>query len=251
MPLNPIQGTSLGTRKQSMKYELVPATHGLLRIKALKDIEGTSVKAGDIGGFVSATRNLSQLGSCWIYDDASATGDAIVTHGASMHGKARVSGSALLQSSARMYDESVALGWAFIGGNATLSGHALARGASVVTGDSSVSGNSIVDGAAVFGNARVSDCSFFPGCSVGDGAVINRTEDVFVAYPVGSESGVLTVYKTASGLSVTRGCYNNTVEAFLLRSASVHDADTMEEYELLIEVAKRRILKQYPKYRLV
>ena len=56
------------------KYELVPdqqiimAGTTLYRIRALKDFG--NVKAGSLGGFVASERNLSQLGDCWVADDA-------------------------------------------------------------------------------------------------------------------------------------------------------------------------------------
>ena len=37
-------------------------------IIALKDF--SDVKAGDVGGFVESEDNLSQVGDCWIYDNA-------------------------------------------------------------------------------------------------------------------------------------------------------------------------------------
>ena len=51
------------------KYELIPSDkEGLYRIKALRDFN--DVKKGDIGGYVESEKNLSQLGDCWIYDNA-------------------------------------------------------------------------------------------------------------------------------------------------------------------------------------
>ncbi|HDL5009609.1 TPA: hypothetical protein PXA24_002411 [Mannheimia haemolytica] len=57
-----------------------------------------------------------------------------------------------------------------------------------------------------------------------------------------TENGTLTVYNGKDGLLVTRGCFTGTVEEFLAKSAEVHDEKTKREYQLLIEVAKSRIL---------
>lgn len=66
-----------------MKYELTDETievygRTLHRIKALKDI-GTSVKKGNLGGFVESERNLSQEGNCWVYGSAMVCGSAEIT----------------------------------------------------------------------------------------------------------------------------------------------------------------------------
>ena len=55
------------------KYEITAIAHPqyswLHRIRALRDVR-EDVRAGDLGGFVQSEENLSQEGSCWIYDNA-------------------------------------------------------------------------------------------------------------------------------------------------------------------------------------
>src|ERR1043166_2207045 len=76
------------------KYELVPdqqvimARTTLHRIRALKDFG--NVKAGSLGGFVASERNLSQLGDCWVGDDAMVYDDAVVSGDAQIFGCGRV-----------------------------------------------------------------------------------------------------------------------------------------------------------------
>ena len=60
---------------------------------------------------------------------------------------------------------------------------------------------------------------------------------------VGTEQGTLTVYKSKDGsLLATRGCFSGTVDEFLAKSAKVHNERIKREYQLLIEVAKSRLL---------
>ena len=92
--------------------------------------------------------------------------------------------------------------------------------------DQSLSGN-----AWVSGDARVRSH-----------AVISERKMIFWASNVGSENGTLTVFNGKNGLIVTRGCFTGTVDEFLAKSAEVHDDKTKNEYKLLIEVAKSRIL---------
>lgn len=89
----------------------------------------------------------------------------------------------------------------------------------------------VYDNACVYGNAQV--LSF---------AVISERKMIFCASNVGTENGTLTVCNGKDGLIVTRGCFTGTVDEFLAKSAKVHDEKTKREYQLLIEVAKSRIL---------
>ena len=99
-------------------------------------------------------------------------------------------------------------------------------------GDAWVYGNAEVYGnALVFGDARVRSY-----------AVISDRKMIFWASNVGSENGTLTVFNGKDGLIVTRGCFTGSVDAFLAKSAEVHDDKTKNEYKLLIKVAKSRIL---------
>ena len=98
--------------------------------------------------------------------------------------------------------------------------------------DQSLYGNAWVYGnAEVYGNAWVRSY-----------AVISERKMIFGATNVGSENGTLTVFNGKDGLIVTRGCFTGTVDEFLAKSAEVHDDKTKNEYKLLIEVAKSRIL---------
>lgn len=74
------------------KYELTGETKEiggkiLHRIRALIDIPEYDVKAGDLGGWIEAEKNLSQNGAAWV------TGEALVT------GWARVMDSAWVMKS--------------------------------------------------------------------------------------------------------------------------------------------------------
>ncbi len=71
------------------KYKLTGETKEidgkiLHRIRALIDIPEHDVKAGDLGGWIEAKRNLSQNGEAWV------TGSACVTGKAWVSGNARI-----------------------------------------------------------------------------------------------------------------------------------------------------------------
>ena len=100
-------------------------------------------------------------------------------------------------------------------------------------------GNAWVYGdAQVYGNARV-----YGDALVSDNARVCSKKDLVWFSNVGTEYGTLTVFKTKEGkLFASRGCFKGTVDEFLAKSAKVHHERVKREYQLLIEVAKSRLL---------
>ena len=87
------------------KYKLTGETKEiggvtLHRIRALIDIPEHDVKAGDLGGWIEAERNLSQKGAAWVADPALVMDSARVTGKARVMDSARVTGKALVTGSA-------------------------------------------------------------------------------------------------------------------------------------------------------
>ena len=207
-------------KEQQKKYELTDefieifGGKKLYRIKAL--VSFGVVVAGQLGGFIESEKNLDQ----------SLSGNAWVSGNARVYGSARVYGNALVYGSARVSGDARVYGDAWVYGSARVYGDAW------VSGDARVYGN-----ARVYGSARV-----YGDAWVRSHAVISEHKMIFWASNVGSENGTLTVFNGKDGLIVTRGCFTGTVDEFLAKSAEVHDDKTKNEYKLLIEVAKSRIL---------
>lgn len=78
----------------------------LYRIQALVDFR--DVKAGSKGGWVESENNLSQSGSCWIYDQAKCFGEARIKNNATIADQAWVAGTSIVQD------------WAFVFNNARI-----------------------------------------------------------------------------------------------------------------------------------
>ena len=88
------------------KYKLIPSDiEGLFRIKALKDFN--DVKKGNIGGYVESEKNLSQLGDCWIYDNAKVYDNAIVVGNAKVCDNARVHNNAHVRGNAQICGDAI------------------------------------------------------------------------------------------------------------------------------------------------
>lgn len=136
------------------KYELTDESitikeSTLYRIKALKDF--SDVKKGDLGGFIESEDNLSQLGDCWVYNDAKVYNSAIVYENARIEGLAEVYGNARVSDSSKVHDN------AKVFDNATISDNA-----------------KICDNAKIYGNACISDYTYISGnAEIYDHAIIH------------------------------------------------------------------------------
>ena len=64
------------------------------QIRAVSDFG--SVHSGDIGGWISSDRNLSQTGTCWIGPNVAVTEDSMVLHNAKCYGNGVISGYSLI-----------------------------------------------------------------------------------------------------------------------------------------------------------
>lgn len=235
----------------SEKYELTSETKGKLRrIRALKDIEHFGVKKGDLGGYVESEENLSQDGDAWVhdgaevYDNAQVFGSAIVSDTARVYGDATVSGNAWVYGSAQVYGKAQVCDNALVLGNALVSDKATVYGAAWVNENAQVFGRAtIAGGASIYGNSRV----FGDTCVSGDAqisgdAYIASDSDYCVFTHVGSENGILTLYKSQSGpLLATRGCFTGTVDAFEARVKKHSTEQIQKECNHLIAFARLRL----------
>lgn len=162
------------------KYEITEITHPkypwLHRIRARCQVN-EQVGPGALGGYVQTEDNLSQDGTCWIYDQAICCEEAVVEDDGRMFDGAVARGSALISGDARMFERAVAEGnSSFFSGelkeDARLSGNAVVNrsdnGLSPLIGrESNVYGS-------VCGWFVVND-NIFEGEHY-----LNRTEDMFI-----------------------------------------------------------------------
>lgn len=162
------------------KYEITEITHPkypwLHRIRARCQVN-EQVGPGALGGYVQTEDNLSQDGTCWIYDQAICCEEAVV------------------EDDGRMFDGAVARGSAFISGDARMFERAVAEGnSSFFSGelkeDARLSGNAVVNRSdnglsPLIGrksNVYGSVCGWFVvNDNIFEGEhYLNRTEDMFI-----------------------------------------------------------------------
>ena len=139
------------------KYELTDETkvidgHALHRIKALKDftVRDRIIKEGDVGGWIESEENLSQEGSCWIFDEGKVYGNALVLGKASVSERAMIFEDAVIGGRAKIYGSATVGGYATVSENAKVFeascvfGRATVGGYAIVCGNSDIDGNTII-----------------------------------------------------------------------------------------------------------
>ena len=113
--------------------------HTLYRIESLKDfilINGKEIRKGDLGGWVESENNLSQEGSCWIYDECMMYENAIRSDNSIGYGNSQQFGNS------KQYGNSQQSGDSQQFGNSKQSGYSQQFEDSVQTGNSRQFGNS-------------------------------------------------------------------------------------------------------------
>ena len=128
------------------KYKTEPEC-GMLRIIALKDF--SNVKKGDKGGLIEKEENLSQEGNCWVYDEATVSGNAWVS------GDAVIADYACICGFAEVYGGASVRGQAFVGKNAQVFGEAEICGDAEVWDSAQIYGKAWINGVSIGGDAYV------------------------------------------------------------------------------------------------
>ena len=237
------------------KYELIPSNReGFYRVKALRDFN--DVKKGDIGGYVEGEKNLSQLGDCWIYDNAKVYDNAFVM------GKAKVCDNAVVRDNAKIYNNAVirdyatvchdARIWAnskilnhcHIYGNVEVCGDAVVCDCANVYHNARVFGNAIIrDNAVVHGDARIFDYVIVCDnadvrgevCICGD-AMISSDKDYIVFKNWWSSGRFFTWTRSNNMWKV--GCFYGTGEE-LIAKAYADSEEKGREYECIVKYVER------------
>lgn len=247
---------------------IVTCERVLHRIEALVDIQRFCVKAGDVGGFIEHENNLSQCGDAWVDDhaqiiggarvcgnayvggDAHVYGNSLVYGNANVCENARVSDNAQVYDDAWVYEDAMVYGYADVCGhvqvreNAQVYGHAHLHEYAQVCGCAQVHGCSRVHGSAIIcSNAQVRA----EGHVCGDARIMRNAEIVdesgyVVCGPCGSRDGFTTFYKTETGIWVSCGCFNGSIEKFLDKVEETHgDNKHGRTYKALAELARMKI----------
>ena len=228
-----------------MKYELIPSDReGFYRVKALRDFN--DVKKGDIGGYVEGEKNLSQLGDCWIYDNAVVSDNAQVCNNARVYGNAYVFGNARVLYEAKVYGNAYVFGnarvlyEAKICDNAKVCGDAHVYDNAKVCGDAVVCGNAKVcckarveDNAVVWNNAQIYGyAKVCDNAQICGDAIISSKKDYIIFKNWWSSGRFFTWTRSNNMWKV--GCFYGTGEELIVK-AYKDSEENGREYEKIVK----------------
>lgn len=210
------------------KYKLTEETiylgeTKLYRIEALKDFY--DIRQGDKGGFVEHEDNLSQLGNCWIYDDAV------------VKDYARVRGNARILCHAIVADRAIVCDCAIVYGHAQVSGDAVIENCAAIFGHAKVYGNARVsEYSKVLGNAQVcGDSKVHGNAGIKGDVIIKSSSDYIVFKNWWSSRRYFTWTRSNNMWSV--GCFYGTGKD-LVEKAYKDSSLSGREYERVVNYVK-------------
>ena len=228
------------SQKYKLREDLTKEHNGitLYRVEALKDFG--KVKKGELGGYVEKEDNLSQSGTCWVYDDAQVYGSAEVRDNAKVSGSAEVSGNTKVYGNARVRghaevcDNAIVYGHAEVCYNAKVSGHAEVYDSARVYDNTRVYGYArVYDHARVYGYARVyGHARVLGNAEIYGNAVISNTRDYYVGKNTWSSGRYFTY--TRSNKMWRVGCFYGTGEE-LIEKAYKDSEVSGREYKRVVE----------------
>ena len=171
------------------KYEVTDIPHPyypwLHRIRAMYSFR-SDVQKGQLGGYVQSEDNLSQEGTCWLFDNAISFENAYVSQDAVIKDVARVQGNALVSGTAECTIHALVCDHAIVTGG-LLTGSCLAAGNAHIFADPQTGiSPRLSDGAKVYGEVSGLVCCCGGGVILPGMALNNSTRDTFSI----SESGV-------------------------------------------------------------
>lgn len=218
--------------------------HTLYRIRLLKSL--CNMTPGTLGGFIEDESNLSQEGTCWVYEEAAIYGHSMVTEKAWVGGSSRVYGHSIIRGNCCIDDVAVIR-------NSEIKGDAVIREAAIIC-ESSIGGGAKISGNARLEYVRVSNGAFIKGeCYLKDidvcgeayiqgNAVIKDDLDYMVIHNFWSSGRPITY--TRSDRMWTTGCFYGTGEE-LIKKAYADSKEKGDQFKLLIKyVEKAYALKE-------
>lgn len=210
------------------KYELIPSDkEGLYRIKALKDFN--DVKKGDLGGYVEGEKTLSQLGNCWIYDNAVVRDNAKVRHNAQIYDKAIVMGNAEVCDNVQIFDNAFVLDNVHIWDNARICDNAR-----------------VCDNARIGGHAVVQHDAVVRGeVCIWDDAIISSDKDYIVFKNWWSSGRYFTWTRSNNMWKV--GCFYGTGDE-LIAKAYKDSVESGREYKKIVDYVESILENQRSNY---
>lgn len=226
------------------------------QIEALKNFicQGREVKKGERGGYIEKFSNLSQEGSCWIFDSAVVYGEASVKNDAKIENFAVVKNNALVADSANIRDEATVCNNAVIKrngvveGKATVGKEALVNENAVIGGTAVIRESVVAGDAHIYGRVFVNNSSCIDGKSIINGCGIGKDlmcELLIGEYSLISDSiliGNLIVKKSRIGKAFIKGALD--INKSIIMNVEIGKKENIWEEETSVEIFNARIVSE-------
>lgn len=227
-----------------MKYEILKDRsitidgHTLYRIRAVVDF--SDVLSGTLGGFIENESNLSQIGTCWVADEAAVHGHSIVMENGWVGGSSTVYGHSVIRGNSHIDDVAIIR-------NSEIKDNAVIKEAAILW-ESTVGGSTIIEGNARLENVRVpwratikGDCYLKNISACGEvciqgNAVIKSDLDYTVIHNFWSSGRTIT-YTRSNGMWAT-GCFYGTSEE-LVKKAYNDSVEKGDQFKLLVRYVEK------------
>lgn len=193
--------------------------HTVHQIYAAEARDG--MEEGFVGGWIENASNLSQAGSCFVYDDAVVHGNAVVEGDAMVRDRATVCDNARIRESADISGFAVIEKEAQVYGLARAMDHAVISGSAHLYDSAAVIESAVVtDKARVYGHARIAgDAEVFDGAQVYDNAQV--TDGAMVGY----NAEVCGDARVAEDMYIGKDAYLNTTDTCMYREGRNEQTD--------------------------
>jgi len=220
--------------------------HALFRIRALKtfkNIYDDIIEAGEIGGYVEKEDNLSQEGSCWIYDDAMVyhdafvQDDALICQNAQVFGFANIRDKTFVMNNAKIYDHASCWGEAAINDNAIIEGAAhISDG--IIQGNAKICDDAVIRKGICQNNVIVSGKAVLSGYFILDGNMkINHTSDLISVGQIGTDERIYFINQP-DNIYVHCVSFHGTIDNFrTTKFNNKYSEFEIGQYELTINYA--------------
>ena len=227
-----------------MKYEILKDRsitidgHTLYRIKLVTSLP--FAPAGTLGGFIENESNLSQVGTCWVADEAAVYGHSVVMEDGWVGGSPIVHGHSIIRGNCCIDDVAVIR-------NSEIKGNAVIGEAAIIC-ESSIGGSTVIEGNARLENVRVpwratikGDCylknvSVCGEACIQGNAVIESDFDYTVIHNFWSSGRTITY--TRSNRMWTTGCFYGTGEE-LIKKAYADSKEKGDQFKLLVRYVEK------------
>ena len=197
------------------KYELtenhikIDENTKLYQIRALKSFyidEFTEIKTGQLGGYVESEENLSQQGSCWIYNNVK------------IRGNVKVYESAILCGAVRAYGNAKIHGECNIGGDIFITGNAEIKGEARIAAGGEITGNTVIERMPyITGNVYIAGDTLISGnveiygrCNIKNGKILKQEDFLYLDHLSRGLGNIVLFKNNKNNISVYEGYFNYT-----------------------------------------